>query len=418
MTRFILIPYGSHGDVHPFTGLGEELRRRGHEVLFFVNGHFAPLMEKLGFPVELFGTDEEFRKATLNPDIWHPTKGFGVVAEGVKEGYLMHLYEQIQKHTRPGRTVLVTSGLALGARVAHEKLGIPLATVHLQPAILRSVHQPPKLPGAPWPAWAPHAYTRLMYWLADLGFVDPILGKPLNAFRAELGLPPVKRFMHAWWHSPQLVVALFPEWFAEPQPDWPPQTVCAGFPLYDERGVEPLPADVAAFLESGSPPIVFTPGSAHRHGRGFFETAAAACALLGRRGMLLSRHRENVPDKLPEGVQHFAYVPFSELLPHAAASVHHGGVGTCAQGLAAGVPQLVWPLAHDQFDNAARLTALGVGDELRPKHFTVPNLVAKLRRLLDDPQVKSRAQALAARIDGKLARERAVDAIERLIPAP
>jgi hypothetical protein len=96
-----------------------------------------------------------------------------------------------------------------------------------------------------------------------------------------------------------------------------------------------LPEDVQGFLAAGDPPIVFTPGSAMQHGQLFFTESVAACQLSSRRGLLLTRFREQVPDRLPEGVCHFDYLPFSQVLPHSAALVSHGGIGTVAQGLAA-----------------------------------------------------------------------------------
>ena len=142
-----------------------------------------------------------------------------------------------------------------------------------------------------------------------------------------------------------------------------------GFPLYDEGDVAPLSADLQRFLEAGDPPIAFTPGSANWQGRHFLTESAGACRLLGRRGILLTRHREHVPDPLPPGVIHVDFAPFSRLLPRCAAVVHHGGIGSAAQGLAAGVPQLAMPMAHDQLDNATRLKRLGVARWVAQKAF-------------------------------------------------
>ena len=81
-------------------------------------------------------------------------------------------------------------------------------------------------------------------------------------------------------------------------------------------------------MAEGGPPIVFTSGSWMSVGRRFFEASAEACRRLGRRGVLLTPNREEVPEGLPEGVAHFEFVPFSYLLPRAAAIVHTGGIGT------------------------------------------------------------------------------------------
>ncbi len=144
------------------------------------------------------------------------------------------------------------------------------------------------------------------------------------------------------------------------------------------------------------PPVVFTPGSAMKHGRDFFRVAIEACQRRGGRGLLLARYAAQIPSDLPAGIRHFSYIPFSQVLPRCAAVVHHGGIGTTAQGLAAGIPQLVMPMAHDQPDNAARLERLGVGHGLRPKRFQTPAVVQLLDELLNSSQVTARCREVAA----------------------
>ena len=133
-------------------------------------------------------------------------------------------------------------------------------------------------------------------------------------------------------------------------------------------------------------------------GHEFFAASAETCQRLGKRGVLLTRHAGHVPPKLPPGVIHVDYAPFSELLPRCAALVHHGGIGTTAQALAAGVPQLLMPLAHDQFDNAARVRKLGVGDTIGRRRYRAPRVAAALERLLSSPEVKRACAEVASRL--------------------
>ena len=112
-------------------------------------------------------------------------------------------------------------------------------------------------------------------------------------------------------------------------------------------------------------------------------------------------------------MRHAAYIPFSALLPRAAALVHHGGIGTLAQGLAAGRPHLVMPMAFDQFDNAARLVRLGVGRVLRPRRFTGPAVARELAALLDSDVVADRCAAVARRFEGTDPVARTCDLIEQ-----
>jgi UDP:flavonoid glycosyltransferase YjiC (YdhE family) len=136
--------------------------------------------------------------------------------------------------------------------------------------------------------------------------------------------------------------------------------------------------ELERFLAAGEKPIAFTPGSAMQFGQSFFRESAKACELLNRRGILLSRHREHIPVDLPPTVRHFDYAPFSRILPRCAALVHHGGIGTTSQALAAGVPQLIMPMAHDQFDNAHRVARLGAGDVIKRRNYRAKAAAAKL----------------------------------------
>ena len=408
----LLVPSGSAGDTHPFVGLGLGLRARGHRVTFIQIDYFGPLVRKLGFESVPLGNDEQYLEVMKDPNLWHPRKGLKIVMASAVEG-ARRTYPLIAERYVPGETIVAAGSLALGARLAQEKLGVPTASVHLQPSFFRSVHETPIYGKLRMGEWLPKPFKRLMFRLID-HIVDGVLTPGLNAYRAELGLAPVRRAMDQWWDSPQLVLGLFPDWFAAIQPDWPKQLRLTGFPLYDERDANPIAPEVLEFLDAGAPPVVFTPGSAMIHGRPFFEAAADACVRLGARGLFLTRFPDQVPAGLPEGVRHFAYAPFSQLLPRASVLVHHGGIGTSAQGMAAGVPQLVMPLAYDQFDNAARLERLGVARSIPSRRFQGPAVAEAIRPLLGSPKIASRCREIAARFSDAHPQEEACDALETL----
>ncbi|MGB7160607.1 MAG: nucleotide disphospho-sugar-binding domain-containing protein [Tepidisphaeraceae bacterium] len=397
----LVIAIGSHGDVHPMLGIATALQARGHRVTFIASPYFESLVRKAG--VDDFvplGTADEFRDALSNPDLWHPMKGFRAVFEKGVLPAMGPTYDAIAERYVPGETVVVAHAIALGARIAQDKLGIPTATVQLAPAVFRSVHQAPKLAGLYMPDWMPLGMKRGLWRFIDWAVVDRLLAPPINALRAEKELPPVRNLLDGWWLSPQIVLALFPEWFAPPQRDWPRQVRLTQFPLYDERDVEPVSPELERFLSAGDKPIVFTPGSAMTFGHDFFRASALACELLNRRGILLSRHREHIPRDLPPAVRHFDYAPFSRILPRSAALVHHGGIGTTSQALAAGIPQLVMPMAHDQLDNAHRVARLGAGSWITRRRYRANTVAAKLGALIDDQTVASACRQVAARFVG------------------
>jgi rhamnosyltransferase subunit B len=407
--HFTISPFGSAGDVHPFLGLALKLRERGHDVLFLTTGYFEEAVRRHGLEYLELGTKEEFLEAINNPELWSQSKSFAHVFNGVASVFRRHYDVLAEQHQRR-KTVAISSCLGFGARIAQESLRIPLISIHLQPAVIHSKLQPPMLAGIALPRW----FTNAALMLGERFVLDRVAFPELNRFRTELGLQPVRGLM-SWWHSTDKNICLFPHWFAPKQLDWPNHTELADFPLWDVQTDEALPSDVQSFLEAGTPPIVFTPGSANIFGTKFFQAAADACLKLGRRGMLLSRFPAHIPTGLPSSVRHFAYVPFARLLPHTAAVVHHGGVGTTAQALAAGVPQLIMAMAHDQFDNGARIKRLGVGDWLYPRQFRAGPVAKRLNCLLESTHLRSSCQKIAEKLVLRNGLELAANSIEEFL---
>jgi UDP:flavonoid glycosyltransferase YjiC (YdhE family) len=294
--------------------------------------------------------------------------------------------------------------------LAHERHGTPFVTIHLQPAAFRSIHDAPLVPGR-----IPLSLRPALYRLIDSLVLDREFAPRINEFRSELGLPRVRRIFASWVHSPQKTIGLFPDWFASPQRDWPAQAELTGFVVFDEANGELNPA-LSAFLDQGEPPIVVTAGTAMKHADRFFEVSIQACIELGRRALLLTRYPDQLPSRLPDGVATFTYAPFGAVLPRAAAFVHHGGIGTVAQALAAGIPQLIRPLAFDQPDNAARVQRLGAGLSIRPDHYTPRNVAKMLDELLRSEDVSAKCRLYSARIDAGAAITAACNIIEAAGP--
>jgi len=385
--NILIVAVGSYGDVLPLVGLGRELYSRGHTITFFTNGHFANLVQQAGLNFVCMGSAEEYDAVANHPDLWHPHKGWRVIMKRMMAGALQAAYPLLCSHVVPGKTILVSSTLGFVARLVQETHRIPLVTVHFSPGVFHSAYQAPRMPGLPLPDWLPVRFKQVMWKMVDHLIIDPILKPKLNCFRRELNLAPVSRIFHTWIHSPDLVLGLFPEWLAAPQPDWPPSTILTGFPFYDDAADSTLPTTIQTYLDTHPQPLVFTPGSANKHGRQFFAEAAKACQLMQRFGIFLTRYPEQLPQPLPSHVVHFSYAPLSHLLPHCAALIHHGGIGTCSQALRAGIPQLIQPYAFDQFDNGDRIEKLGVGRTISRRAFHAKRIVENLKHLLTSPNV-------------------------------
>ena len=415
----VMLPtLGSSGDVHPFIALGLALKRRGHRVTVLTNPLFQALIESQGLEFLALGNLEAAQVAIGNPDVWHLRKGFAIIASVIVPA-IAQTFRLIEQQA-DADTVVAFSTLAFGARVAQEKLGVPSASVHLQPSVIRTYGDQGMLGNVRLSGAHPRWMKRVLFSLVDALVLDKNLKQPLNQFRATLGLAPVARIMDRWMHSPQLVLGLFPEWFAAPQPDWPPHTHAVGFAQFDD-GESESAQQAEEFLEAGAPPIVFTPGSAGSTMQRFFRESVLAASQVGARAMLVTNFPEQVPRRLPAGIEVFRYLPFSRLLPRSALLVYHGGIGTLAQGIKAGVPHLVVPHGYDQFDSGWRIEQLRLGRCVPESRYRAAPVATLLRQLLDDAALRQRCREFAVSVDSAAALERACTLIEGLrgpLPAP
>jgi len=390
--QFVVSALGSAGDVHPFIAISQALQARGHRVQMIASTYFEARIRRAGIEFTPLGAAGDFENLLARAELWHPRQGGRFVLDELLKR-LPEAFAVTAALSRPRDTVLVGSSLSWGLRLVQEHSGLPAATVHLSPICLPSVTGPSVLPGVGDLSWLPVWARRALLSGVERLFIDRWVAPRLNQVRTGLGLASVQRVFSRWMHSPDLVIGAWPDWFAPPQPDWPAQAQTSGFPLFHERsptdsgGLDP---SLEVFLATGPAPVGITPGSAMAHGAAFFAQAAAACASLGQRALLISPFLEQLPAVLPAGAVHVPYAPFSALLPRLSALVHHGGIGTSAQALAAGIPQLVVPFAHDQFDNAARLHRLGVAVSLRTQ-APAAEWRSALQGLLEAPGREGRA---------------------------
>lgn len=409
MVRAILSAPGSRGDVNPMIAIGRRLRQRGHDVVISLAEPYAELAAAAGLEVEPVVDRQRFNELLSDANVWKPFRGARAILQHMAVEYLSLHDAVIRRHHVVGQTVLVAHPLDMASRVFRDAdPSTPMVSVHLAPAILRTYDAPPRM--SPWwfeisrPAWA----VRAAYRLIDRVVADPILARPLNRLRNSYSLPPVRRVMDDWWLSPDRILAMYPEWFAPATRSFSPRLVHCGFPLADVDGSD--------FSAPTDRPIVFTSGTVHYHCREFFRRAVDACVKLDRPGLLLSTHSENFPDHLPESVRAMKYASFGQLLPRCSAIVHHGGIGTTSQALAAGIPQIIRPLAFDQFDNAARVESLGCGQWLRTDKLLAEALQSILGECADaGGRTVSPLAEIALRLSGIDAPAVAAAEIEKLM---
>ena len=409
--NFLLISLGSRGDINPFISLALALKKRGHNATIVTSGVYEKLIADLGLPFISCGSAEEYDEIIRHPDLYDPKKVF-FLFEKIVLGPMRPLY-RILAEFDPRDTILVATSLMLGARMAHEKCKIPLVTLCLQPQIFWSADKPSVFPtGNKILQKLPYFLRKFIYEIIDRYVIDRALSPAVNEFRFELGLPKIQKIFSEWSYSPQKVIGCFPDWFTQPAADWPTNTILTGFVEYDEDRDQGLASEILDFLAAGEAPIIFTYGTFVTQGHHFFKTSIETARKLGRRCIILTQHPEQLP-RLNSNEMHVSYVSLKKLLPHAAAIVHHGGIGTTSQALAAALPQLIVPMAYDQPDNAFRLEKLGVSLTISPKKYSVDCATKTLRKLLDSHEIKTQCLHYSKKIDFHQAEQQLCEAIEK-----
>ena len=371
MKKIVINTFGSFGDVHPYVAIALELKRRGHRPVIATSEIYREKMDALGLelypvPPDLPGYDKPDEVRRMVERLMDPKQGPERVFTEFMNPYLPAQYEALKEATRDA-ALFVTHVLSLVGPPLVEKTGVKWVSTVLAPISLFSNYDPPVFPNAPWVTHVlrlhpsvSRALMRVARWKLDQ------LAAPLYELRAGLGLKRGGNPMLEGQHSPRMVLGLFSSVIAPREPDWPANTRVTGFPFYDRRdragdasGLEPA---LEEFLNEGEPPVVFTLGSsAIWAAEDFYSESIKAAQALGVRALLLIGEERNRPARLPEGIAAFEYAPYGELLPRARAVVHQGGIGTTAQGLRAGIPSLVVPFSHDQFDNGSRVARTGAG---------------------------------------------------------
>jgi rhamnosyltransferase subunit B len=356
-----------------------------------------------------FGTAEEYYAAINNPALWNPRTSLKTLWKAVA-ARIRPLFDLLHAEV-DSNTIMAAHPWAFGARLLQEKYGVPLVSLQISPSTFLSAKMPPIHKQFTIPLLLPYPIRAALLWAFDRGVLDRICAPDINRLRAELGLPGVTHIMGRWMHSPQGVLGLFPDWFAPPQTDWPPRVTLTGFPLFDEADLRSDDPELEDFLANGPAPVVFTPGSTVVDGLSYYTAAAAALNALRCRGIFLASEGTVLPPLTPNILTR-SYVPLSKLLPRTRALVHHGGIGTASQAFAAGIPQLITPFAHDQFDNAARVERLGCGFQM-DSHGSGQAMLESVKRLLEDERIQQNCVALRPRVEpGESAGLKALAAIE------
>jgi sterol 3beta-glucosyltransferase len=367
--RPLLISVGSRGDVQPFVALARGLLAAGHRPVLAAPRRFEPLAA--GYGVEFAPLSDEM--FALQDSV----KGQGVraaltAARSVRPMLRRLLDDQAALAARPA-DVVVYHPKSLGGPYVAEKLGVPALAGLLIPLYVPTSAFPSPI----FPVRPPGPLNRASWRVAAA--VEAPYRSTIRAWRAEaLGLQdgflPVAELVktgsviHAW--SPHLLPA---------PADWPDSARPTGFWTMPADDTWTPPEPLAHFLEQGEPPVYVGFGSSTTDDpESMTATVLEGVRLAGRRAVLATGWGALRPGAVTDDVLVIEEAPHDWLLPRVAVAVHHGGVGTVAAALRAGVPQVVRPFVGDQPFWATHLHHLGVAPEPLRGRLTAARLAAAI----------------------------------------
>lgn len=417
--RFTLLTLGSRGDVQPYLALGAGLAQAGHTVTLATHATFEPLARAHGLrfapvagdPQAILRTDlgQRWLDSHLNPLAF--ARGLMDIAAPLVPQVLRDALAASQD---ADALIVSTLGFFAGFHAA-EKLRRPLIGAYLQVVDATALYPMCVFPLWLWGGALPAAYNRWTYralqqalWLLGGGLIN-------RARAAVLGLPPLRGAQVFRLAAAGARVYGFSPHVLPADPRWPPHVQVSGFwHAATAPGYTP-PADLAQFLAAGPPPVYVGFGSLlRRNPQALTETVLHALAKTGQRGLLLGGWGGLTASHLPANVLLVPEVPHDWLFPQMAGVVHHGGMGTTAAGLRAGVPSLLTPIFGDQPFWGWRVHALRAGPPpVRHDHLTVDTLARGIEQLVSTPHYRHHAQALAAQLRAEDGVGRAVAFIEQ-----
>ncbi len=391
--KFALAIHGSRGDVEPGAAVALELARRGHEVLMGVAPNLIGLIESAGLAAVAYGPDsEEFNENEFVQDFLNirtPIRLLSAHQKFFAQGWAE--MGTTLKSMADGADLLLTGMIqqGLAANVA-EFYDIPVVSLHWMP-VRANGQLLPMLPSR-----VTRSALSTFWWLHWRA-----TKKAEDAQRRELGLPKTtasstRRIVEGGSLEIQAYDEFFFPGLAAEWAQWHGQR-----PFVGQLTMElPTQADdeVLSWIAAGKPPIYFGFGSTPVQSPA--DTVAmisAACSQLGERALIYTGGK--VPSHIPhpDHVKLVGLINYATTFPACRAVVHHGGAGTTAAGLRAGMPTMILWTMTDQPVWAAAVKRLKVGYARRLSATTLESLVGDLRTILA-PQYMTRAREIATQM--------------------
>jgi UDP:flavonoid glycosyltransferase YjiC (YdhE family) len=399
--RITIFTAGSQGDVQPCIMLGKGLQQAGFQVLLAAPQNFASLIQKnnlcfypLRGDVQQIMSGETGRKfmesAGSNPvrSMLAMRKMIGPVA--------IQMAEDALDACRDADALISLAVFAPFGKSIAKIRNIPLINIEPTPLLPTGA-----FPAAGWPLQKNlgSSFNRLS-GSAMLQMIWQWYGPYVNEFRKRFRLSPYHNTdFHRILISTPLLGAYSPM-VIPPPPDWSDRVHITGYWFQNDLSEWRPSEELQAFLDKGDPPVYVGFGSmGGRHPEVLAAIVLEALAISGQRGLLLTGWGGMNVMKVPDHVFMLNSAPHNWLFPRTAAVVHHGGAGTTAEGLRAGIPTVIVPFIVDQSFWGKRIKDLGAGPEpIAAKKLTAEKLAAAIQASTIDLKMKERAAALGAAI--------------------
>jgi sterol 3beta-glucosyltransferase len=403
--RIAVFGLGSRGDVQPYAALGKGLKAAGHTVRLVTNENYKTIAVANG--LEFCPVSGNVQDVVESPEMRSLLEKGNFLAINA---YTSKLTQRVAiDWAKEGLAAcqgmdLLVSGVGGQnvARALSEKLQISLLHAYVFPFTPTNA-----FPGVLFPESMSklggavnrlsHHLMRQIMWQgfrkADRLAREQVFDLPAAPFFGSDNLPQFQQYPTLYGFSPSVI----------PKPsDWH-NTEVTGYWFLDAATDWVPPADLMAFLQAGPPPVYIGFGSmGSRKPEETADLVLQAIARTGQRAILLSGWGGLSKADLPETVFMVESVPHSWLFSQVAAVVHHGGAGTTAAGLRAGIPSIVIPFFGDQPFWGQRVAKLGVGPEPIPrKQLTVERLAQAIRTAVTDRGMIRRAADLGAKIQAE-----------------
>jgi rhamnosyltransferase subunit B len=403
MARIVVTTFGSTGDLNPFLALGLALRSNGHEVLFAVEANFQQQVSLLGFPVRLLTGDQAEALGPYSDQIFNSDQPLTSLKLLVDRYILPTLPAKVAelREVCQQADLLIAVASQFAASIVAEMLQIPWISVILTPSTLPSASIEPQPLPVQLPALLQLLSNRFSWFLGGM-FLRQVVDKPVNQLRRTFHVSPRSNLMWTGNLSPQFTALAVSSALVPRPDDWPQSVQTTGFCFWDGPADWQFPETLKAFLHGGKPIVAVTAGTIAPGERllfaPYYQVSTEGILACGARALLINAPDKSISPEQPEDVQHISFAPFSTVFPACAAVIHHGGIGTIAQCLRAGVPSLVVPGGMDQPFNAAQMAQRKAGLWIPRKRYTTRRAEKALKALLSTPIYQEHARKIQAQI--------------------